>query len=395
MEMNRSAQYPGIRWLVLCAAVLATATHQIYNVSISPLLPQIAKGLNIGLGDATNFMAVFILSAAIVLLFGGVVCDRFGALTAMIVGVACATIPATLMPWIGTSYHAVLWVRMAQGVGCGFIVSTTAAVVAVWFPEKQRGLAGGILTASMAVGAALGFVSGPAIFSVTKDWKTMVALLSIVGWVALILLALSIALLRKFQPPAEAQPRPGASNAAVFRSALVVPLTWIGVLVVCVANWPTHCLQSLIPGYLSADKLIGGAGYGPMTAGQLMLGVTVAGMIAPLIAGFLLDKVLRGNTALTMVLGFALAAAGSYAMIVHWVIGSIALTETALVLLIMGVQFVFTMLVVFVANSYPAHVTGKIYGLWNGIGLFGGVIGIYGGVQLGIRRRFGGAARAL
>jgi predicted MFS family arabinose efflux permease len=210
----------------------------------------------------------------------------------------------------------------------------------------------------------------------------MVAILSVVGWVALILLFLSLMLVRKQLRPAEANAESSALSGGLFKAALAAPVTWIGVLIVCVVNWPIHCLQSLIPGYLAADKILGGAGYGPMTAGQLMLGVTVAGMVGPLVVGTLLDKVLHGNTTLAMILGFIFASAGCYALGLHWVVGSVVLTETALVFPAMGVQFVMTMLVVFVANSYAKQVTSKVYGLWNGIGLFGGVLGVYLGGRM-------------
>ena len=50
-------------------------------------------------------------------------------------------------------------------------------------------------------------------------------------------------------------------------------------------SWAMQCLYGLTGAYLAADRPLG-AGYGAMTAGQLMLGVTLlAGVTGPIIGG--------------------------------------------------------------------------------------------------------------
>ena len=70
---------------------------------MAPVLPQVAGSLNIDLGTASNYvMTTFLFSGCVVLvLVGGVVCDRFGVLTSIMLGTLCAAAPMTLMPWIG------------------------------------------------------------------------------------------------------------------------------------------------------------------------------------------------------------------------------------------------------------------------------------------------------
>src|ERR1019366_339309 len=112
--MNQSADYPRFRWLILISAVLGYITLQVTNLAVAPVLPQIAKSLNMNLGTASNLvMTPFLFSGCIILvLAGGAVCDRFGGLTPLLMGPAGATLSAALMPWIGHSATAVLWARI-------------------------------------------------------------------------------------------------------------------------------------------------------------------------------------------------------------------------------------------------------------------------------------------
>ena len=48
--MTVSAQESGFRWLVLIAAILGYISLQVDNLSITPVLPQVAASLNIDLG---------------------------------------------------------------------------------------------------------------------------------------------------------------------------------------------------------------------------------------------------------------------------------------------------------------------------------------------------------
>ena len=86
--------------------------------------------------------------------------------------------------------------------------------------------------------------------------------------------------------------------------------------------WAMQCMYSLTGAYLAAGKPLG-AGYGGVTAGQLMLGVTLlAGVTGPIISGFLLDKTFRGNAKPVMLIGYFLMCVFVYALISGAVTGS-------------------------------------------------------------------------
>jgi MFS family permease len=363
---------------VLLVVVLANIAVQFTNVCMAPVLPQIAQNLHVDMGVATNLMTAFIFSGSIMILFvGGAVCDRFGALASLMLCAAFAAIPATLMPWVGGSYHAVVWMRILEGSSMGFVIPAMGAVVAIWFPLHERGLAGGIVGASIPAGSAAGLVCGPAIFALTKDWRAMSAWVSIVAWATLVLTLIAI-LVSKSRPSfhAHAEVAPASHGGTVFHRALMAPLTWVGILLTFMFAWSNLCIYSLTPAFLSANKPVG-AGYGPMMSGNLMLGSTMAGIIGPLIAGVLLDKVFHGTTKWMMLIGFALTGVSIYALVIPAIVGSIPVLVVTLTMAGLGVYFVFPCFYVLLSKVYSNEIVGKMTGLWMGIGGFGGVTGLF------------------
>jgi MFS family permease len=360
------------------SAAFAFIQFEIANLSIAPLLEYIGKDLNVPF--ANNLMTAFLFSGTLVLVWlGGAICDRFGVLTSAFLGILCATLPMTLMPWIGHSYTAVLYARIVEGLSTGFAVPAQGQILGRWFPRSQVGLAGGLMASSIAVGVAAGAMGGPAVFSITQNWQRMSALLSIFGWICLVFVVI-LAVVPKPRPPA--RPEEGTPASGAFRRALAAPVTWVGVLTLFAAAWCMQCLFNLTPTILSSHRPVG-AGYSPVAAGGLMLGVTVSAIVGPVFVGLLLDKVFHGRTKPCLLIGFALMAVFIYSLVLPAVIYNPSVLLVSLVLAGLGIQFVFPTINVFISRAYVIQIVGKMAGLWMGLGTFGGVVGLYmGGVSV-------------
>ena len=380
-----STQYPSYRWLVLIAAAVSCINVQITNLSITPILPHIAQTLDIDLGVATYFMSAFTLSGSVVLLLiGGVVCDRFGIFTAIIISLLCAALPSALMPFIGNSYTGVFYARLVQGLAPGFIFPAMGAMIAIWFPLKEKGLATGLMSAAVAIGSCAGTMGGPIVFKMVDTWQQMSAWLSIVGWIDLAFIFLLL-LLPRPQPPSQQAKAPDEADGNILKLALFAPLTVLGVLVTFMAAWDFQCLYGLTPTFLSAD-IPTGAGYGPLVSGYLMISVTVvSGILGPMVCGVLVDKVFKGDTKQVITMGFVLLCVFIYLMRFPFIHGSVPLISICLLLAGFGIQFVMPAIYIFIAKSYKHQIVGKMTGLWQGIGSFGGSLGLYlGGLSLRI-----------
>ena len=286
----------------MIAAILGYISLQVDNLSITPVLPQVAASLNIDLGTASNLaMTTFLFASFLVqILVGGMVSDKLGVIAGIMMGALCAAVPMTLMPWIGHSPSGLAVARFFEGCSSGFLFPAMGPIIGLWFPHRQKGLAGGLMSAAVAVGSAAGVLLGPAVMAHVGSWQAMNAVLSIFGWVTF-----AFALVLAFLPkPALASH--GGPDPAVIKRAIFSRLTLFGVLVSFMANWDMQCLFSLTPTYLAADKPIG-IGYGAMIAAQLMIGVTLlAGILGPMVCGLLLDKVFKGRTRPVLLMGFAL-----------------------------------------------------------------------------------------
>jgi MFS family permease len=375
--MEDSTQYPKYRWLILIAAAFTFVNAQVINLSIAPVLPHIAKDLGIDLGVATNFMAAFLFSGCILMFtVGGAFGDRFGILPTLLFGLLLAVIPAILMPWIGHSYTSVFFARLVQGLSPGFIFPIMGAIIAIWFPIKEKGLATGLMSAAVAAGSAAGTLGGPAVFGLVQKWQQMAAWVSIIGWLDVIFIILLL-MLPKPNSPAKIEPVASQTGKSRYLSSLLAPITLIAILVNFMASWNMHCLYSMTPTFLSADTPVG-AGYGAMVSGQLMINVTIiSGIFGPMVCGFFVDKVFKGNTKQVFIMGFILACIFMYAIKTPLFYGNKSLLSISLILAGFGVQFIMPCVYIFIARSYSHQIVAKMTGLIMGIGTLGGVFGLY------------------
>jgi MFS family permease len=378
--VNQSIEYPRFRWLVLAAVVVAFTGCQVTGLSVAPVLSLIAGSLHINLGTASNVVLTSsVFSGSLMMVFmGGAVCDRYGVLVAVMLGALCSALQATLMPWLGLSTAGVFWARIVQGCAAGFLFTAIGAVVGVWFPTHEKGLAGGLMSAAIAAGSALGMVAGPTVLQYVGDWRTMCVWMSPLSWAAVIFTAI-LASVSNQKPPLQPAKKEISSRNAIYKDALISPLTVIGVGITFMAMWGTQCLYALTAPYLAAAQPVG-AGYGPLAAGQLMLGVTLFGGVAgPIFCGFLLDKAFRGNSKAVFLIGFGLLCVFSYALTLPWVVSKVGPLEVSLIFAGFGIQFISTTIYYFVARAYAPQVVGKMSGTWMGMGTFGGVLGLYVG----------------
>ena len=373
--MDGSIQYPRLRWLVLVTVVIGYIALSVNMIGFAPLLPEIAKDLKIDMGTATNLMTASAFYASVALIIGGFLCDRLGIMFVVILSLMGTALSTTLIPWLGTSYKAVLWIRTFQGAAGGILFCVMSPICAIWFPQRQRGLASGLMGGAVSVGSAIGVLVAPALFLALKSWQQMAAWLSVFSWIGLVL-ALVIVFSPKPRLPSQVEAG-GAPDKTAFKRALASPITWIGIFVTFFIAWCLQATYNLTPSYLAADKPMG-VGFGPMMSGKLMMAVMIAGIIGPVIAGLLQDKVFRGNPKPVMLIGFILCIF-VYATVFPFVYTHLFLLVVSLILVGAGIQFVYPAIVVYVSAAYPIHTVGKMLGLWFGLGMFGGAAGLFAG----------------
>jgi len=374
--MSESAQYPQFRWYVLFTLCVLTIATSVIMIFPAPLIGIIKKNLGTDLGVTTGaLMGGFNLALGVACIIGGFLCDRFGLVKVAIFGSMLMIVPTLLMPYYGNNLTAIVMLRLIQACGAGPILAMVSCVAAIWFPPLQRCIVTGIQGMSVTLGIAVGFVATPALNQAIGNWQVATAWLSVICFVGL---AFTLVIPFGPKPPAMAPAEhngTGDSENGDFKLAMRQPVSWIGVLIVFSLCWVLSAFNDLTPAYFAIDPPVG-VGYGPMTAGKLMTVVQVAFMFGAVATGFVMEKLFKGATRPVILIGFALFAMFAVSIMLPVVYGNMPILVACLFIAGFFEAWVVPNVFAFIALHYPAHIAGKLSGMWFGIGLFGGTVGV-------------------
>jgi MFS family permease len=376
--------YSKARWSLLLSVSVAIMSLYINMIVFAPILGDISAALKVDMGSATNLMMGFVLSVACVLIWGGVVCDKFGITAALVLGLLCTSIPAVLMPLLGQSFSAVFIGRLVQGASVGFVFATIGPILALWFPPKEQGLAAGVLFGSISLGSTIGVVVSPVLLKTLGSWEMVVAVMSTPGWIGIVLAYLFT---RQAPSPevikALQTGMASGKNDLTVKQALALPKTIVLTAVIVCNAWALYCLYNLVPPFLSAPAPMG-VGLSPVTAGNLSLALTAVGIFAPFVGGIFFDRIVKGNPKPAVIIGFALSGIFTYAVSLPSIYSNMPVLIVCLMLAGWGIPFMGSSLSAFIAVNYPPGIVGRMMGFCFGMGTFGGALGLYlGGSSIG------------
>ncbi|MBP2654868.1 MAG: transporter transrane protein [Firmicutes bacterium] len=376
--MSAASYYPKFRWFVLLALWFITVTEGIILISFAPLIGVIASQLGLSLGEATGaFMGAFTLFVTVGAVAGGAFVDRVGAVPVFIASCVLMFLGDILIPTFSDSFPALVALRIIEGVGAGAIMGVGSAVAAVWFPEAERGLVLGIQGLSVSLGIAIGFGTVPAVFEATGSWTTAMAWLAVAPVIGL-LLSMVVAFGPK--PPAEDSSVAACdlSSSSDFKLALKQPVTYIGILCIFFLSWIMQAFNDLTPAYLAINPPIG-IGYGPVAAGKYMMVVQIAFMIGSVVGSLAMQKIFKGVVKPVVMIGFIMAGIFCLSIKFPFVHGNPVVLVPFLFIAGFFQGWVNPNVQAFCAMHYPAHIVGKLGGMWMGLGILGGTAGVVAG----------------
>lgn len=366
--------YSSYRWLILLIGCLALLLYGINLVLYVPLFGVIAKDLTIDMSACLNLSMAFVITQALSIAFGGILVDKLG-LTVIYVGsLLCASVPAVLMPWIGHGYGIVFVSRLVQGsVAASF--ATIGPILAIWFPPREQGLAGGLMMCMASAGIAIGLVATPAVLGAAGTWQKTVAISSLPGWITMVLALL----ITRRRPPhqrvmAAAAPAQSGAERETYLNLLALPVTWLGTLIFFCNAWGIYTLYNVVPPYLATRM---GIGLEASMAGRLSLLLPVMGVPAFFLGGLFFDKVAKGNSRLAIFIGFVMTGLSAYMLVFPAIYQNVILLSVALMITGFGAPFMGPSLSAFIAMNFRPHLVGSMVGLWFGLGSLGGALGIY------------------
>lgn len=373
--------YPKFRWFVFVALVLATAGSGVALIWPAPLMEQVAKHINMPLGITTGAVMVsFSVFTSIGAIIGGICCDRFGITPTLIISCVLMVLGMLLTPVLGHTLLGLLATRILSGLGAGPVTMAVGSVAATWFPAPQRGPVSGVAAMCVSLGVFFGFASVPATYLATQNVAVTAAWLSLfpaVGLLAFLLVAFGP------KPPiiTPTHQALGESSTDEFTRAARLPVFVFGILTIFCMSWSFSAINDLTPVYLSAKAPLG-AGHGILMAGRYMGLMQVSMMLGAALSGFMIARLFKGNVRRICMLAFTAMAICVFSLKTAAVTSNLG----ALPAFLIGFGFcqglIVPSCVTFVSTVFPNHIVGKIVGIWLGIGMIGGTVGVIVGAAL-------------
>jgi len=373
--------YPKFRWLVFVALVLATAGSGVALIWPAPLMEQVAQHIHMPLGITTGAVMVsFSVFTSIGAIIGGICCDRFGIIPTMIISCALMVLGMLLTPLVGHTLPGLLATRILSGLGAGPVTMAVGSLAATWFPAPQRGPVSGVVAMCVSLGVFFGFASVPATYLATQNVALTAAWLSLfpaVGLLAFLLAAFGP------KPPmiTPAHQALGESANHEFAKAARLPAFAFGILTIFCMSWSFSAVNDLTPVYLSAHSPLG-AGHGILVAGRFMGLMQVSMMLGAALSGFLVARLFKGNVRRICMLAFAAMAICVFSLKAGAVTSNLSVLPVCLIGFGFCQGLIVPSCVTFVSTAFPIHIVGKIVGIWLGIGMVGGTVGVIVGAAL-------------
>ncbi len=170
---------PNYKWIALTNTTLGALMATIDASIVLIALPAIFKGIGINPlapGESSYFLwlllGYMVVTATLLVTFGRI-SDMFGRVRLYNLGFAIFTVGSILLAFTpGTGNTGALELiifRLIQGVGSGFLLSNSAAILTDAFPANQRGRALGINQIAAIAGSFIGLILGGVLAAI--DWR--------------------------------------------------------------------------------------------------------------------------------------------------------------------------------------------------------------------------------
>jgi sugar phosphate permease len=390
-EQAESAE-PGIlsswRFRVFVAAWVMYAAYYFCRKNFSVVMPMMTRTLRYGDFDLAHLVFAFSLAYAAGQFLAGMAADRYGPRVVATCGGLLSAACSTAMAFSG-SYHAFLLLQIGNGIGQGCGWSSCLKMLGAWFSRRERGVVmawwgtcyvlGGFLATVFAT-----YVATQAPIATALEWRR--------GFLfpAVILTAAAVFFGNRTRSapadagvPAASPPEPAnTSEESGWWTTAKNPkiLTLAGMYFFLKIT--RYSLLFWLPLYLVQRMQ-----YSERLAGYTSSLFELVGFLGTLIAGYVSDKMMRGQRyPVGAVMLFGLAAA----LLMHPVLARLGPLATALSVSLLGILTYGPDLLMSGAASVDAvspSYSARAVGIVNGVGSLGQLISAY--VVAGIASRFG------
>lgn len=157
------------RWLALTGVAIASFLGCIDFTIVNTAIPAIQHELGASIEASQWIVTAFVMALSTFMVAAGRLADLHGRRRALYGGMLLFG-AASLGAGLAGSIGALIGWRLAQGVACAALYTSSTAIVAHAFPEAERGRAIGLLFGANGLGLAIGPVAGGLLVS-TLGWR--------------------------------------------------------------------------------------------------------------------------------------------------------------------------------------------------------------------------------
>jgi len=289
MEIQlKKEEYSQYRWVILALMFLCFIFTFVTRFAWPPLIPVVVPALGMKMTQAGAFMSAFYFGYVITQIPAGMLADRFGVRLILGASLVLEGLSTFGMGYMA-SYDTGLWLRAITGLGAGAVFAACSRALMEWFPAKERGTAFGIMLAAPSGGIVLSNYIVPAL-NQAFSWQGAFITIGI----ATVILGIAIYFMVKTSDQPKGEKSMFTGIKVVFSNRNIILTAIAGFCLMWVelgtATWANAYIKKL--GFSVAD------------AGMVMIAYGIGGVIAPMVSGYISDKM--GNRKLLLIVSYIL-----------------------------------------------------------------------------------------
>lgn len=373
--------------LAFVVCFLSTFFSGIISMLMSVYLPIAVKDLlgNVSeekMNDVSAWInCVFIFGWMFGGIVWGIICDKIGRSTSVILSTACFGLFA-LLTGISSSWFLVSICRFLSGFGIGGVLVTTTILVAELWPEKRKAVVLGIVSVAMPIG----FFAAGAINNLTENWRTAF-------WIGLAPLGLAVLAYftlpesEKWKTNKESVQRKESINkqlfAPAYRKNLLIGSVVFGTMLIglwAIFSWAPTWVQSIST---SADV--------QQQRGATMMILAGGGIVGSFFSGWIVNAI---GLRKTMIMCFALCFIMTFVVFkLNTTVTIATFAEMAILMFFFGIsQGAFA---VYIPGLFPTAICASATGFCFNVGrLFTGTVVFFIGALVTFLGGYGNAVFA-